>query len=57
MWFLVTWAWCNNSTSEELCNFLVVYFMLMLSLYFLTLLYSTVSGLEQSFDHFFCSNT
>ena len=31
--------------------------MLVLSLYLLTLLYSTASGLEQSFDRFCCSNT
>lgn len=37
--------------------FWVVRLMLMLSLYFLTLLYSTVSGPEQRFDRFFCGNT
>jgi len=36
--------------------FWVVCFMLVLSLYFLTLVYSTESGLEQSYDHFFCSH-
>lgn len=38
-------------------NFHVVCFTLVLSLYFVTLFYSTVSGLERSFDQFFCCKT
>lgn len=59
MWFLITWAWCNNSTNEELCDFLVVYLMLMLSLYFLILLPNPAQcqGLSRVLTTFFVGRT